>query len=211
LLSAVKQPTVSGRAERRNRLGSADLSGLSGGAGPVRGEYHVIDVSIGRVGMTDDTTRARRRLPNADELRIWREFIETAEALRSELASRLQSDSSLSPGDYVVLLALSEAREQRLRSSDLAAAIGWERSRLSHHLGRMERRGLIRREECATDNRGAEVALATAGAEAFRQATVPHLRAVRELFVDPLSPDQLAAAGDLAATLRARLASSPRP
>jgi DNA-binding MarR family transcriptional regulator len=144
-------------------------------------------------------------LPTADELRIWREFIETAEALRSELTSRLQSESSLSPGDYAVLLALSEAEERRLRSSDLAASIGWERSRLSHHLARMERRGLIRREECSTDYRGAEIVLTSGGADAFRRATVPHLRAVRELFIDALTSDQLVAAGDVAATLRARL------
>ncbi|MDG6101084.1 MarR family transcriptional regulator [Dactylosporangium aurantiacum] len=160
--------------------------------------------------MTEDTPRERRgrQLPTMDELRVWREFIETAEALRSALASRLQSETSLSPGDYSVLLALSEARDRRLRSSDLAAGIGWERSRLSHHLARMERRGLIRREECASDSRGAEVVLAPAGAESFRDATVPHLRAVRELFVDALSAQQLAAAADLAAALRTRLAAS---
>ena len=157
--------------------------------------------------MTQNTPRRRtgRQLPTADELRIWREFIETAGALRSELTSRLQSESSLSPGDYAVLLALSEAEERRLRSSDLAASIGWERSRLSHHLGRMERRGLIRREECSTDYRGAEIVLTSGGADAFRRATVPHLRAVRELFIDALTSDQLVAAGDVAATLRARL------
>lgn len=158
--------------------------------------------------MTKDTPPQRRgrRLPTTDELRIWRDFIETAEALRSELASRLQSETSLSPGDYAVLLALSEAAGGRMRSSQLAADIGWERSRLSHHLARMEKRGLIRREDCASDSRGAEVVLATAGAEAFRGATVPHLRAVRELFVDALTPAQLTAAGALAAALRTRLA-----
>ena len=157
------------------------------------------------------TRRTGRQLPTADELRIWREFIETAEALRSELTSRLQSESSLSPGDYAVLLALSEAEERRLRSSDLAASIGWERSRLSHHLGRMERRALIRREDCSTDYRGAEIVLTSAGAVAFRRATVPHLRAVRELFIDALTPDQLVAAGDVAAKLRARLGQSREP
>ncbi|MFC7622211.1 MarR family winged helix-turn-helix transcriptional regulator [Microlunatus sp. GCM10028923] len=148
---------------------------------------------------------AKRRLPTKEELRVWREFIETAEALRAELASRLQSECGLSTGDYAVLLALSEAPGRRLRSSELAAGIRWERSRLSHHLGRMERRGLIRREDCATDSRGAEVVLETAGAEAFRRATVPHLRAVRELFVDALTPEQLAAAADLAAALGSHL------
>jgi DNA-binding MarR family transcriptional regulator len=163
--------------------------------------------------MTENTPQRRRgrQLPTAEQLRIWRDFIETADALRSELSSRLQSESSLSPGDYVVLLALSEAEGWRMRSSELAAGIGWERSRLSHHLGRMERRGLIRREECAADNRGAEVVLAPTGAEAFRGATVPHLRAVRELFVDALTPDQLVAAGEVAATLRAHLGSSRKP
>ena len=69
----------------------------------------------------------------------------------------------------------------------------------------MERRDLIRREECATDSRGAEIVLTGSGASAFRGATVPHLRTVRELFIDPLTPDQLACAADLAAGLRAHL------
>ncbi|MEV4145684.1 MarR family transcriptional regulator [Amycolatopsis sp. NPDC049691] len=150
-------------------------------------------------------TRRRRVLPTTEELRVWRGFIETAEALRAELGARLQAESGLSPGDYAVLLALTEADGQRLRSSQLADDIGWERSRLSHHLGRMEKRGLLRREECRTDNRGAEVVLTPEGDAAFRAATVPHLTAVRELFVDALTPHQLAAAGEVAAALRANL------
>ncbi|MDX2847289.1 MarR family winged helix-turn-helix transcriptional regulator [Actinacidiphila glaucinigra] len=150
-------------------------------------------------------------LPTTEELRIWRDFIETTERLRSHLASRLQSDSALSPGDYAVLLALHEAEGHRLRSSELAAVIGWERSRLSHHLGRMERRGLIRRVECATDNRGAEAVLTDDGAQAFRLATLPHLGAVREMFVDALTPEQLAAAGAIAQALRARLDTASGP
>ncbi|MEV6639287.1 MarR family transcriptional regulator [Amycolatopsis sp. NPDC051371] len=151
------------------------------------------------------TGTTRRVQPTTEELRVWRGFIETTEALRAELGARLQAECALSPGDYAVLLALSEAEGQRLRSSQLADDIGWERSRLSHHLGRMEKRALIRREECRTDNRGAEVVLTPEGAAAFRGATVPHLTAVRELFVDALTPEQLTAAGEIAAALRARL------
>jgi DNA-binding MarR family transcriptional regulator len=154
--------------------------------------------------MANATRGARgRHLPRTEELKVWREFIETVEALRSEIASRLLAETSLSAGDYSVLLALSEAPARRMRSSELAAEIGWERSRLSHHLGRMERRGLIRRDECATDSRGAEVVLTTTGATAFRGATVPHLTAVRELFVDAFTPDQIDAARTVAAALRA--------
>jgi DNA-binding MarR family transcriptional regulator len=146
-----------------------------------------------------------RQLPDRAELRAWRDFIETTEALRTVLAGRLQSDTGLSPGDYAVLLALSEAEHGRMRSSELAAQVGWERSRLSHHLGRMERRQLIRREKAAADSRGAEIVLAPAGWTAFREATAPHLRAVRELFVDALTPAQVEAAADIAAALREHL------
>ncbi|MGP3534314.1 MarR family winged helix-turn-helix transcriptional regulator [Microbacterium sp. RD1] len=147
----------------------------------------------------------RPRRLTADELRVWRDYTETAEIVRSRLTSRMLAESSLSPGDYGVLLALSEAGGKRLRSSELAAVVGWERSRLSHQLGRMEKRGLVAREECLDDNRGAYVVLTDAGATAFRRGSVPHLRAVRETFLDALTPEQLAAVADVTAALRAHL------
>src|SRR5258708_15827960 len=82
--------------------------------------------------------RPRRSLTSA-ELRVWRDFIETVQALSWRLDVRLQSESSLSQGDYQVLLALSEADGHRMRPTALATVIGWERSRLSHHLRRMEK------------------------------------------------------------------------
>jgi DNA-binding MarR family transcriptional regulator len=156
----------------------------------------------------NESHRPSRRSPTAEELRTWRTFIETADELRSVMAARLQSESGLSSGDYAVLLALNEADDRRMRSSELAAHIGWERSRLSHHLGRMERRELIRREECATDSRGAEIAITTAGTDAFRDASAPHLHAIRELFIDALTPAQLTAAQDIAEALHTHLAAT---
>jgi DNA-binding MarR family transcriptional regulator len=135
-----------------------------------------------------------RRSPTATQLQTWRRFTETSARVNAAMASRLQSDSGISPGDYAVLLALSEAGT--MRSSDLAATINWERSRLSHHLGRMEQRGLLRREECLTDNRGAEVALTEAGTDLFRRASAPHMHAIQELFASRLSPEQLNALDD---------------
>jgi DNA-binding MarR family transcriptional regulator len=146
-----------------------------------------------------------RRLPDKDELAIWRAHIETFEIVRARIDARLHQDSQLSSGDYRILLALSEATGTALRSSELAAHIEWERSRLSGHLGRMEKRGLVRREPCAEDARGARVVLTDDGARAFRAATVPHLRAVKEVFVDALSPVQLAALGEAAAAMRRHL------
>jgi DNA-binding MarR family transcriptional regulator len=150
-----------------------------------------------------------RAMPTREQLHIWRGYIETAEVLRTRLGSRMQSESSLSSGDYQVLLTLSEADGKTLRASALASHIGWERSRLSHHLGRMEKRGLIGRATCADDVHGVEVSMTTAGAESFRTGSVPHLRAVKDLFLDALSPEQLAHVEDLTRTLRAHLDLNP--
>jgi DNA-binding MarR family transcriptional regulator len=146
-----------------------------------------------------------RRSPTPEELGTWRNFIETTERLRSLTGSRLQTESALSSADYAVLLTLSEAEGTRVRSSELAARVGWERSRLSHHLGRMEQRGLIRREECATDSRGAEAVLTPVGAEAFRHALPAHMHAIQELFVAALSPEQLEAVRDITRALASHL------
>lgn len=156
--------------------------------------------------MTQTATPPRkRRLPKSHQIPIWRNYLETSEMIRSRLASRLQSDSGLSMGDYQVLLALTEADDNRLRSSELAAQITWERSRLSHHLGRMEKRGLIRREPCPDDSRGADVVLSDQGENAFRTASIPHLQAVRELFMDALTPEQLSQLEEITAGMRAHL------
>ena len=141
-----------------------------------------------------------RRSPTAVQLQVWRRFTETSAALNAALSSRLLA-SDVSSGDYAVMLALSEAPS--LRSSELAAIVNWERSRLSHHLGRMEKRGLIRREECLTDNRGAEVVLTPDGAELFRRASAPHMHAIQELFASRLSDAQLAALDDAMRALAA--------
>lgn len=152
----------------------------------------------------------RRKSITAADLRVWRHFIETSEVLRARLDSRLQSDSNLSSGDYGVLLALSEADDRTLRSSELAEVIGWQRSRLSHHLGRMEARELIVRRSSPEDSRGSLVSLTAAGATAFRKGSVPHLRAIQELFLDALSAEQLAQLADITTSLRDNLGLAQR-
>ncbi len=146
-----------------------------------------------------------RKTPTREQLHVWREFIETTQSLQSQLGARLQAESAMSQADYRVLLALSEAPERRYRSSVLADRIGWERSRLSHHLGRMERRGLLSRVACTDDSRGSEIVLTDEGADAFRRCSVPHLHDVRELFIDALSPEQLDAVADVTASLKMHL------
>ncbi|GAB3634297.1 MarR family transcriptional regulator [Microbacterium shaanxiense] len=156
-------------------------------------------------------TQHHRTMPTREQLRIWRDYIETAQVLRTRLGSRLLSESSLSSGDYQVLLALTEAPQYTLRSAELAALIGWERSRLSHHLGRMEKRHLIRRVPCVDDPHGVDVTATDTGRESFRAGSVPHLRAVRELFIDALTPQQLAHLDDISAALQRHLGTDGPP
>ncbi|GAA4574795.1 MarR family winged helix-turn-helix transcriptional regulator [Planotetraspora kaengkrachanensis] len=154
----------------------------------------------------DHVTRAAaRRRMSVGELAIWRSLVDTTAELRRILGAQLLRDSGLSPADYAVLLALSEARGRRLRSSELAAAVDWERSRLSHHLGRMEKRGLIRRDDCPTDSRGAEVSLTEDGARMFRGATAPHALAIKKNFADALTPEEFEALAGILRTLQNHL------
>lgn len=157
------------------------------------------------------TTAKRRRLPTTAELAVWRAHIETFEIVRSRIESRLQHDTQLSSGDYTVLLALSEAEGNALRSSELADRIEWERSRLSGQLGRMAKRGLVRREPCEEDARGSRAVLTDDGERAFRASTVPHFQAIKEIFVDAFTPQQLAQLGEAATAMRHHLGLEDRP
>jgi DNA-binding MarR family transcriptional regulator len=151
-----------------------------------------------------DRAAAIRRTMTSRELASWRNLLDTMAELRRILGADLQQ-TGLSPADYQVLLALRENAGHRLRSSELAASIEWERSRLSHHLARMERRGLIRRDDCATDNRGAEVSLTEHGAEMFGSATAPHLRAIKRHFADALTLAQFEALDGIVRALQTHL------
>lgn len=74
-------------------------------------------------------------------------------------------------------------------------ALRWERSGLSHHIKRMENRGLVRREEVPDDGRGAYVVVFLSGRAASEQAAPAHVRTVRNLIFDSISPDEMPAVG----------------
>jgi len=125
------------------------------------------------------------------EQRAWRGLLQMTTRLETQLNRELQETSGLSLADYDVLVPLSEAPQGRLRVFELASDLGWERSRLSHHLTRMQRRGLITREDCDADRRGAFVVLTGAGRSAIDQAAPAHVETVRRLVFDGLSDEQV--------------------
>jgi DNA-binding MarR family transcriptional regulator len=140
------------------------------------------------------------------EARAWRRFITMQAQLRARMARQLQRDSGLSEADYEVLVQLSEAPCARQRVFELGQATQWEKSRLSHHLTRMAQRGLVARESCPTDSRGAFVVLTDAGRRAIERAAPQHVEHVRQWFIDALTPEQLDALADMADAVLERLA-----
>jgi DNA-binding MarR family transcriptional regulator len=140
------------------------------------------------------------------EQRAWRGLLQMTTRLEAELNRELQSVSGLSLADYDVLVPLSEQPGGRLRVFELASALGWERSRLSHQVARMQRRGLLAREECGTDRRGAFVVLTAQGRAAIEQAAPAHVDTVRRLVFDGLSGEQVRSLQRLTESVLHRLA-----
>ena len=133
---------------------------------------------------------ARDRWLSASELRAFRAFMSVQMRLNYEMNRQLQSDTDLSLADYHVLNALTDAPGGRMQVSDLAALIGWERSRASHQLRRLCERGLAERIPSDDDGRATDATLTKAGREAIRAAAPGHVALVRRMFFDPL-PDEL--------------------
>jgi DNA-binding MarR family transcriptional regulator len=153
--------------------------------------------------------RTRTEWLNPQEQRAWRTFIQVQSKLRHRVGRQTHRDTGLSEADYEVLVNLSEAPDGRLRAFELGRATEWEKSRLSHHVTRMAERGLVARESCPTDTRGAVLAITPAGRSAIESAAPQHVEHVRRWFIDALSPAQLDALADICETVLARLDDEP--
>jgi DNA-binding MarR family transcriptional regulator len=140
-----------------------------------------------------------------EEQRSWRAFVRLNQKLTARLGSDLQAQSKLSGADFAILVALTDEANGRLRFQELAKAIEWEQSRLSHQIARMIKRGLLAREECAEDGRGAFVAITAEGRKVIEAAAPKHVTTVRRLVVDALSPEEFQTLGDLSERLLAHI------
>jgi DNA-binding MarR family transcriptional regulator len=127
------------------------------------------------------------------EEHLWRGWLKLNTELASKLQRELQEDAGLSMPDFEVLVHLTDNPDGRVRVTDLAGLLQWERSRVSHHIKRMELRGLVERMECSEDGRGAFVVITAQGRAAIETAAPGHVMAVRRLMFDALSNEEKAA------------------
>lgn len=124
------------------------------------------------------------------ETRAWIGFQRMRIEVNEVLARRLARDFGLTEAEFVVLLRLSRIPERRQRARDLAAAVHWERSRLSRQISRMETRGTVTRAPSEGDARGYDVVMTDAGQAAFEAAWPAWVDGIRHCFADVLSPEQ---------------------
>jgi DNA-binding MarR family transcriptional regulator len=104
-----------------------------------------------------------------------------------------------------VLVSITDTPAGRLRFQELAKAIDWEQSRLSHQIARMIKRDLVAREDCADDGRAANVVITPRGRKVIEAAAPKHVATVRRLVIDVLAPEELATLGRLSARILERL------
>lgn len=137
-------------------------------------------------------TTDRASLSSA-ELAAWRGMLRVHAALVRELDAELEQRHRLGVTSYDVLVNLSEAPDQRMRMCDLADAVLLSRSGLSRLVDRLAGEGVVERQDCPSDARGAFAALTDDGRELLELARPTHLAGVRRRFLEHFRPEELAA------------------
>lgn len=147
---------------------------------------------------------AEPRWLSLEEQHAWRGFIYGASAVLEYLSQVLERDEeiSLTLHEYEILVRLSETERGRMRMSELADQIVHSRSRLTHTVARLEKRGLLIRERCSVDGRGREAVLTDEGMALLERAAPVHVASVREAIVEPLGSADFVALGELMRRVR---------
>lgn len=139
---------------------------------------------------------ASRSLSTAD-LALWRSFRRIADQVNAAIERELLAATNISSADHGILTRLAETKTKALRQQELATSMRWDRTRLSHHLTRMERRGLVERTDLEGGGRGVKI---TAQGEQARKAADPvHAAVVSRCFTSKLTASQRQAMASLAA------------
>lgn len=133
---------------------------------------------------------AQPRWLDDDEQQLWRLILAGFNKISRTIDDRLQAGSGISSPEFSVLVTLSEAEDRTLRLRELCEELGWDRSRASHQVTRMSKRGLLTKRKCPGDARGVLVTLTDQGMAHLEEAVPDHVETVRRLVFDNLDPDR---------------------
>lgn len=145
----------------------------------------------------------------AEEWAVWRAFLTSYAQLSTEVDLRLRTRHGISQAEYGTLASITEAPDGCLRVGQIAAALGWERSRTSHLIQRMTDRGLVERDERSADGRASDIVLTRLGRKTFLGAVRDHSADVRELFLDRMTPDEGAVVREVLSRVITHLSGPP--
>ncbi|MCD7444980.1 MarR family transcriptional regulator [Streptomyces lincolnensis] len=125
------------------------------------------------------------------EQRAWRAYIAATHLLEDTLDRQLQQDAGMPHLYYSILANLSETPERALRMTELAESLKITRSRLTYAVTRLEKDGLIRRENCRWDKRGSIARLTDEGMTVLERTAPGHVETVRASLFDHLTEEQV--------------------
>lgn len=144
------------------------------------------------------------------EMAAWLPLVRLVTLLPQRLDRQLRDDAGISHVYYQILAMLSQAPDEQLRMSELAALTATSPSRLSHAVATLEARGWVTRCPAETDGRGQLTRLTAAGRAAIEQVAPGHVGEVRRLVFDRLTADEVDQLARIAGKLLTA-ATSPGP
>ncbi|MGO2189331.1 MAG: MarR family winged helix-turn-helix transcriptional regulator [Microbacterium gubbeenense] len=133
---------------------------------------------------------SRSRSFTAEEQATWAPVATMMELLPRRIDGQLLRDDDLTHFDYFAMAVLTRAENHTLRMSQLADLTNATRPRLSHVIGRLEKRGFVVRSKASDDARGTDVRLTHEGRRKAIAATPGHVETVRDAVLDALTPEQ---------------------
>lgn len=139
----------------------------------------------------------------------WRAFLLAHARVARRLDDELRAEHDLSFAEYDALLSIATAPERRIRMRQLADRVLLSKSGVTRLIDRLVLDGLVERDTCVSDARGAEAVLTEAGLDRLRAASTTHLRGIADHFLDILDDAQLAEVGRAMETVAERAGVGP--
>lgn len=123
--------------------------------------------------------------------KAWRAFHKIGTSLLPHLGRQITNHSGISGTEYVVLVALSELPVPAVNLNRLATGLGWEISRMSHQVSRMDEAGLVKKTKNLEDSRCFDVSITAKGRKIAEAAIPLQSQEINHCFSQVLSQAQM--------------------
>ncbi|CAN1644459.1 MarR Transcriptional regulators [Candidatus Nanopelagicaceae bacterium] len=123
--------------------------------------------------------------------KAWRAFHKIGTSLLPHLGRQITNHSGISGTEYVVLVALSELTVPSVNLNRLAQGLGWEISRMSHQISRMEETGFVKKSRNTDDSRCFDVSITAKGRKMTEAAIPLQSKEINHCFSEVLTQAQM--------------------